>query len=61
MAFCDSSKFNETMTKIKDLIDWYENKHFDKTSIRLFLASGESFKYYVTKDSIAHMLDNKIL
>ena len=59
MAFCDSSKFNETMTKIKDLIDWYENKHFDKTSIRLFLASGESFKYYVTKDSIAHMLGIK--
>ena len=59
MAFCDSSKFNEIITKVRELIDWYENKHFDKTSVRLFLASGESFKYCVTKDSIAHMLGIK--
>ena len=59
MAFSDSSKFEEIMDKIKYLINWYESKHIDQTSSRLYLASGESFKFIATKDSIAHMLGIK--
>lgn len=59
MAFSDSSKFNEIMSEIKDLINWYEAKRFDQISVKMFLASGESFKYCATKDSIAHMLGIK--
>ncbi len=59
MAFSDSSKFEEIMNKIKQLITWYETKHIGQTSVRLYLASGESFNFVVTKDSIAHMLGIK--
>ena len=59
MAFSDASKFNEIITEIKELIDWYEDKHLDQITIRMFLSSGESFKYCATKNSIAHMLGIK--
>ena len=59
MAFSDASKFNEIITEIKELIEWFEDKHLDQITIRMFLSSGESFKYCATKDSIAHMLGIK--
>ena len=59
MAFSDASKFSEIINKIKELISWYETNHFNQTSVKMFLSSGESFKLYVTKDSVAHMLGIK--
>lgn len=59
MAFSEASKFDNIMKEIENLISWYEEKHIDQSSIKAFLASGESFRYCATKDSIAHMLGIK--
>ena len=59
MAFSEASKFDNIMKEIENLISWYEEKRIDQSSIKAFLASGESFRYCATKDSIAHMLGIK--
>ena len=59
MSLKETNQFEKIMEEIKYLVNWYENKHLDQASTRVFLASGDSFKYKITQDSIAHMLGIK--
>ena len=59
MSLKEMDQFNEIIEKIKELIFWYENDHIENTKTRIFLASGDSFSFKLTRDKIAHLLGVK--
>lgn len=59
MALKDMDQFNEIMYQIKQNIYWYKNNHIESNRTRIFLSSGDSFNYNLSKESIAHLLGVK--
>lgn len=59
MSLKETNQFENIMGDIKYLVNWYEKKHLDLANTKVYLASGESFRYKATQDSIAHMLGIK--
>ena len=56
MSLKNMDKFQELIDRIKELVDWYENKKFKNKKMRLFLTNSDSFMYSVPEDKIAHLL-----
>ena len=59
MSLKETNQFENIIEEIKYLVNWYEKKHIDLATTKVYLASGESFRYKATQDSIAHMLGIK--
>ena len=59
MSLKETNQFENIIEEIKYLVNWYEKKHIDLATTKVYLASGESFRYKATRDSIAHMLGIK--
>lgn len=56
MALRDVDRFEEIVSKIQELVNWYEEKKCKSKKMRLFLTNEESFMYSVPEDKIAHLL-----
>ena len=56
MALREMEQFNEIMSKIKYLVNWFKYNRYDSPYIRVFTSSGDSFNFKIQKDNIAHLL-----
>lgn len=56
MALREMEQFNEIMSKIKYLVNWFKYNSYDSPYIRVFTSSGDSFNFKIQKDNIAHLL-----
>jgi hypothetical protein len=56
MNLKDIDYFDNIIYKIKWLVNWYNNVHFESKQFRIFLANGERILYKCMKNKVPHLL-----
>ena len=50
------TEFEEKLQKIKDALNFYDNKHYESKKFTYALANGEKINYNIPENAIAHLL-----